>query len=95
MIEMRDKNMTNASDSTQSPPVEPQPHTTQSLGAEIYGLPVLRMQEPCRRDAQTVEEEFNAYNAAQRSDAGTDKLAFWKVSPVSVKLLLLSLTTRC
>jgi hypothetical protein len=90
MIESRNKNVTSASDSTQSPPVERQPHTTQSLGSEIYGLPVLRIQETSRRDAQTVEDEFDTYNTAQCSDAGVDKLAFWKV-----RVLFLSSYTCC
>ncbi|KAG2344898.1 hypothetical protein BDR05DRAFT_947216 [Suillus weaverae] len=61
-----------------------QPHTTATLGAQIYGIPHLDLllHHP---GVQTVEEEFNTYSTSHLCPDRTDTLAFWKASAVPCK----------
>jgi hypothetical protein len=76
---MHDKRTRNGSASTESLNVVPQ-QQPRTLGSRLYGLPDIDIRPHHTSNAQTVEQEFEAYTTANLSPKGTDILGFWAVS---------------
>jgi hypothetical protein len=79
MIEYRQNATTETTTGSSQPTAAPSRAPTFTRLADKYGMSDMRITDQSSLQAQTIEQEFQAYITSQLSTDGTNLMKFWEV----------------